>query len=351
MQLREEGNADKSNRVRVAVELHIEHDPETEEIDWILDIKAHATNSGDIWLKSLVRELSWRGYMMENYELWYYSTSFGHYIYCNQDTVRKYGVINKQDYENTHEIAIKIQPEHLVSASQGIYSPGSAQKSRPGDTLGQRCEHSQSTDRNNRNWRLKASTSHKNKRPRMNEAEDEAKSRKTKKVERSEEMDWVPEEEEEEYERVQEKEQEQKHDQEEGSEQEPEADQGREELKMTTGTKKKREKKKRRTGDGTLKYVVAVVQEWREIFFGKHWCCEGGKRSTLKEAAKVVGENKKTLDYYLQLLRKGKEFGFDFQEHSSESVGVLATFVEAHRAQQRGFNESHSSGHEEKDQL
>lgn len=50
-------------------------------------------------------------------------------------------------------------------------------------------------------------------------------------------------------------------------------------------------------------------------------------RWSLEEAAAQVGVSKKSLDDYLLQLRFGKKFGFDFEAHKEEKVGVLRLFV------------------------
>ena len=50
-------------------------------------------------------------------------------------------------------------------------------------------------------------------------------------------------------------------------------------------------------------------------------------RYSLDDAAAKVGVSKKSLDDYLLQMRFGKKYGFDFQKHKHEKVGVLRTFV------------------------
>jgi hypothetical protein len=47
----------------------------------------------------------------------------------------------------------------------------------------------------------------------------------------------------------------------------------------------------------------------------------------LEDAANKVGVSKKSLDDYLLQLRFGKKYGFDFQKHRHEKVGVLRSYV------------------------
>ena len=53
-----------------------------------------------------------------------------------------------------------------------------------------------------------------------------------------------------------------------------------------------------------------------------------GKRvHTLDSAALQVGYSKKTLDDYYYQLRHGEQFGFDFEKHRYDKIGVLRRFV------------------------
>jgi len=40
-----------------------------------------------------------------------------------------------------------------------------------------------------------------------------------------------------------------------------------------------------------------------------------------------VGISKKTLDDYLSQIRLGKKYGFDFDHHKKDKIGVLRSFV------------------------
>lgn len=37
--------------------------------------------------------------------------------------------------------------------------------------------------------------------------------------------------------------------------------------------------------------------------------------------------SKKTLDDYLSQIKKGKKYGFNFNEHKNEKIGVLREFI------------------------
>ena len=50
------------------------------------------------------------------------------------------------------------------------------------------------------------------------------------------------------------------------------------------------------------------------------------KRMSLEDAAVKVGVSKKSLDDYILQLRQGKKYGFDFEKHRHEKIGVLRKF-------------------------
>jgi len=45
-----------------------------------------------------------------------------------------------------------------------------------------------------------------------------------------------------------------------------------------------------------------------------------------------VGVSKKSLDDYLLQLRFGKKYGFDFQKHRNDKVGVLRCYVKEQKS-------------------
>jgi hypothetical protein len=51
------------------------------------------------------------------------------------------------------------------------------------------------------------------------------------------------------------------------------------------------------------------------------------EKYSLEEAAKKVGISKKSLDDYLFQIRFGNRYGFNFNEHYNEKVGILRDFV------------------------
>lgn len=66
-------------------------------------------------------------------------------------------------------------------------------------------------------------------------------------------------------------------------------------------------------------------------------------RYSLEDAAQKVGVSKKSLDDYLLQLRFGRKYGFDFQQHRDDKVGVLRTFVKEKKKQNKGSNKNKES--------
>lgn len=58
-------------------------------------------------------------------------------------------------------------------------------------------------------------------------------------------------------------------------------------------------------------------------------------RYSLEDAAQKVGISKKSLDDYLLQLRYGKKYGFDFNQHKEDKIGVLRAFVKKHKAAEK----------------
>jgi hypothetical protein len=58
-------------------------------------------------------------------------------------------------------------------------------------------------------------------------------------------------------------------------------------------------------------------------------------RYSLEEAAVCVGLSKKSLDDYLLQIRFAKKFGFDFERHKHDNIGVLRQFVKKMKYQSK----------------
>ena len=83
---------------------------------------------------------------------------------------------------------------------------------------------------------------------------------------------------------------------------------------------------KKRTKERSISDIIEKVSLWRKLYNGVQ---RDGTlvRYSLEDAARKVGVSKKSLDDYLLQLRFGKKYGFDFQKHRNEKVGVLRSYV------------------------
>lgn len=58
-------------------------------------------------------------------------------------------------------------------------------------------------------------------------------------------------------------------------------------------------------------------------------------KMSLEEAAAKVKISKKSLDDYLMQLRMAKKWGFDFDRHRYDKIGVVRTFVKMKKAEEK----------------
>lgn len=73
--------------------------------------------------------------------------------------------------------------------------------------------------------------------------------------------------------------------------------------------------------------IIKKVTKWRKLYTGTLAPDGTIIRYSSKEAASIIGIAKKTLDDYLLQLRIGKKYGFDFNYHNDDKIGVLRSFV------------------------
>lgn len=90
----------------------------------------------------------------------------------------------------------------------------------------------------------------------------------------------------------------------------------------------------RRTKERKIGYIIEKVSKWRKLYNGVTNSTGDIVKLTLEEAANRVMISKKSLDDYLLQIRFGRKFGFNFQEHKDDKVGVLRAFVKKYKTLQ-----------------
>jgi len=87
----------------------------------------------------------------------------------------------------------------------------------------------------------------------------------------------------------------------------------------------------RRTKERKIGYIIEKVARWRNLYNGVTNSKGETVRLTLEEAALQVSISKKSLDDYLLQLRFGRKFGFNFEEHKNDKVGLLRAYVKKYK--------------------
>lgn len=89
-----------------------------------------------------------------------------------------------------------------------------------------------------------------------------------------------------------------------------------------TGAKGSKRTKERKIG-----FIIEKVARWRNLYNGVQNNNGENVRLTLEESAIKVDISKKSLDDYLLQLRFGRKYGFNFEEHKNDKVGLLRAYV------------------------
>jgi hypothetical protein len=110
-------------------------------------------------------------------------------------------------------------------------------------------------------------------------------------------------------------------------------------------------KASRRTKERKIGFIVEKVARWRNLYNGISTGRGESVRMTLEEAALQVGISKKSLDDYMLQLRFGRRFGFNFQEHRHERVGLLRTYVKQCKSLQTRLVEEDTNSEDLKELL
>lgn len=92
-----------------------------------------------------------------------------------------------------------------------------------------------------------------------------------------------------------------------------------------------RGKSGKRTKERKIGYIIEKVARWRSLYNGIQNARGETVRLTLEEAAVQVGISKKSLDDYLLQLRFGRKYGFNFEEHKHDKVGILRNYVKKYK--------------------
>jgi len=86
--------------------------------------------------------------------------------------------------------------------------------------------------------------------------------------------------------------------------------------------------KQKRTKERKIGEILNKVCLWRKLYNGYTDPASGETiKMSLEEAAGRVAISKKSLDDYLLQIRFGKKYGFNFNDHANDRVGVLRAYV------------------------
>jgi hypothetical protein len=86
-------------------------------------------------------------------------------------------------------------------------------------------------------------------------------------------------------------------------------------------------KTSRRTKERKIGHIIEKVSKWRKLYNGVQSTAGELIKLSLEQAAARVMISKKSLDDYLLQIRFGRKFGFNFQEHKDDKVGILRAYV------------------------
>lgn len=85
----------------------------------------------------------------------------------------------------------------------------------------------------------------------------------------------------------------------------------------------------KRAKERKIGYIIKKVYLWKKLYEGIVDKNGNKIKMTLQDAAEKVEISKKSLDEYLNQIKFGKYFGFDFNKHRNDKVGILRGFVKA----------------------
>ena len=96
-------------------------------------------------------------------------------------------------------------------------------------------------------------------------------------------------------------------------------------------TKNPDKKANKRTKERKIGYIIEKVNAWRKYYNGYYDENGNFTKFSLDDAATKIDISKKSLDDYLLQLRLGRKYGFDFNLHRNDKVGILRAFVKENR--------------------
>ena len=96
----------------------------------------------------------------------------------------------------------------------------------------------------------------------------------------------------------------------------------------------------KRAKERKINEIVLKVYEWKKIY--NNCIDKNGKKVklTLQEAAALVNLSKKSLDEYLNQIKFGKKYNFDFNKHKNSKVGILRGYVKKHLNETNKLNDN-----------
>ncbi len=95
----------------------------------------------------------------------------------------------------------------------------------------------------------------------------------------------------------------------------------------------------KRTKERRIGEIIEKVSLWRKLYNGIPDGRGNIVRFSLDDSAHKVGISKKSLDDYLLQMRFGRKFGFDFNKHRQDKVGLLRSFVRKMKTKEKESKE------------
>ena len=83
----------------------------------------------------------------------------------------------------------------------------------------------------------------------------------------------------------------------------------------------------KRAKERTIGEIIKKVFLWKKIYQGITDDNGNKKKITLQQAAEEVNLSKKSLDEYLNQILLGQKYGFNFNIHKNDKVGMLRGYV------------------------